>query len=159
MLVATEAVIGRTVRNAYDYRFAIYQELVLRSGGYVMPSKSKIETILEIGAEGGSLTLFGRKVPNGSWQFCMERNESILKDLLSEEDLEGMTDDEFYKKTGWVASFSQALDLLSRYPWHKLYPLKMHPEFRDVVLAEVEKRGGRQCSEDWIQILQMKNNE
>ena len=40
-----------------------------------------------------------------------------------------------------------------------LSPLKVHPDFRDLVLEEVEKQGGRPALERWIQILRMENGK
>jgi len=122
-----------------------------------MASKNKMEIILKIGGEGGSLTLIGKKVSGDSWRFRMERDERTIKQFLSEDDLEGISDADFNEKSGWVDSFSRALDLLSRYPWLMLYPLKVHPEFREPLLAEVERRGGHGQVERWTRILERGN--
>ena len=124
-----------------------------------MVTKARNQVVLKIGAEGGSLTLLGRKTAGGSWRFCMERNEWAIKDLLSEEDAQGMSDDCFYEKSGWVSSFSEALDLISKYDWHELYPEEIHPDFRDMVFAEVYKRGGPEAVKRWNRILERHNRE
>jgi len=39
-----------------------------------------------------------------------------------------------------VEAWDDALRLVDRYPWHLLYPLEVHPEFRERVWFEVERR-------------------
>ena len=97
------------------------------------------EIVLEVGAEGGSITLLGRRNADENWQFEMETNETALYDLLSEEDRNTIGE---YAQSACVCSFHEALGLLDRYQWFSLYPLKVHPEFFDAVLLEVRKRGG-----------------
>jgi len=46
-----------------------------------------LETILELGAEGGSLTLFGNRDAAGQWRFRTQTDETTMNDLLDEEDL------------------------------------------------------------------------
>ena len=48
------------------------------------------ETILEIGAEGGSLTVFRQRTTKGDWSFTVVRNEETLRGMLSEEDAKGL---------------------------------------------------------------------
>jgi hypothetical protein len=98
------------------------------------------ETVLEVGAEGGSITLIRERKADEDWQFQMTTNETALYDQLSEEDRNEIG--EHFAQTGYVRSFHEALTLLDRYPWFGLYPLKVHPEFLDRVLLEVRKRGG-----------------
>jgi hypothetical protein len=60
------------------------------------------------------------------WRFRAMRDETALYDLLNEEDREGLT---FRDASDWVDSFETALARLDRYPWHKIYPLQVHPDF------------------------------
>jgi hypothetical protein len=39
-----------------------------------------------------------------------------------------------------VDSWNAALSLLDKYPWHKLYPLEIHPEFRKQVWTAANER-------------------
>lgn len=48
------------------------------------------QVILEVGAEGGSLAIFGEPKPTGGWRFVAERNETAVFEMLSEEDQEGI---------------------------------------------------------------------
>ena len=48
------------------------------------------ETILEVGAEGGSLTLFGNRDDAGQWRFWTQTDETTMNYLLDEEDLRGL---------------------------------------------------------------------
>jgi hypothetical protein len=97
------------------------------------------ETILELGAEGGSLTLFGKRDAAGQWRFWTQRDETAMIDLLDEEDLRGLGS---LANTGEsVSSLPEALALLDKHPWYRLTPLQVHPEFRLAILREVQKRG------------------
>ena len=94
----------------------------------------KVEIILEVGAEGGSLTLLGRCKAR-EWSFSILRDESTLREF--DEDL---FDNELVEHNKTVVGFEAALGLLDRYPWAGLYPLRVHPEFRTLVFYEVAKR-------------------
>ena len=110
------------------------------------------ETILEIGACGGHLQICGKRLADGSWAFLATRNESTVLGMLPEEDREGLSATD---QSGWVDSFEEALEHLDRYPWHKLYPLRVHPEFKDRIYEIVTKRyagdipGRRMNRDEW----------
>lgn len=90
------------------------------------------EVILKVGAEGGSIALYGTRTDR-TWVFSLDVDDQTPT-LMDESPIHcSQTID---------ASFQHALKLLGRYPWHKLYPLNVHPEFRSVVLDEVRKRFG-----------------
>jgi hypothetical protein len=93
-------------------------------------------TIIKIGAEGGSITLSGWKTSRGTWRFLRATDERSMKGALSEEDAAGL---EFTSKSAAVSGWNGALQILSRYPWQRLYPLYVHPEFADPVWQEVAK--------------------
>lgn len=92
------------------------------------------EVILQVGADGGSISLLGTRNPAGTWRFTSETNESFHADLLSEEEREGLS---FDSRDGSVGTFPEAVNLLKKYPWYRLYPLKVHPEFRQSVFDAV----------------------
>jgi hypothetical protein len=95
-----------------------------------------VEVILDVGGEGGALTIEGTRTANG-WHFRAIRNEYALSDFLSGEDRDGF---EFWSGSGWLASWDRALSLFDKYPWHRLYPVQVHPDFRRQVWAAVEER-------------------
>jgi hypothetical protein len=95
-----------------------------------------VEVILDVGAEGGALTIEGMRTANGC-RFRAIRNEYALMDFLREEDREGF---EFWSGSGWVDSFDRALALFDKYPWHRLIPLQVHPGFRGRTWAAVRER-------------------
>lgn len=102
------------------------------------------EVIVQVGAGGGTISLLGKHSPDGTWRFMMETNESFHADLLSEEDREGLN---FHSSDGSVGTFSEGLDLLKKYPWHQLYPVKVHTEFQqsvyDAVIELTNADGGK----------------
>ncbi len=106
-----------------------------------LKDKGGWDKVLEIGAEGGSITLYGSKDANGEWWFSRHTDERTMKDLLTEEDQIGLEFESFSERAkGWEG----ALKILSRYPWPCLYPLYVHPEFADSVMFEVKKASGEQ---------------
>jgi hypothetical protein len=92
-----------------------------------MPEK---EVIVEIGAEGGSITLFGVRSPRG-WLYSRSVDD-WTPELIDEERIE--------HDSNVVDSWEAALGLLDQYPWHLLSPLNVHPEFRRQILVAVQKR-------------------
>lgn len=80
------------------------------------------ELILSIGAEGGGLRLTGERTQSG-WRFFFEASDWSAERLT--EDHSGPV--ARVEKT--ADSWDGALELISRYPWHRLYPEFVHPEF------------------------------
>lgn len=104
-----------------------------------MDVKHEKQVIVEIGAEGGSLILFGIESPGG-WRFRVETDES------------GMLDDEEILELPvrpWVATWHGALEQLDSYPWTQLYPLTVHPEFSDLVFQALHARANKDLVIDW----------
>lgn len=96
-------------------------------------------------AEGGSITLYGARTTKG-WQFA--RNVIDQTPMLLDET--GIEHD-----SGVVKSWSAALKLLDRYPWHRFSPTQVHPEFRrlafDAVMAryKVENKADQWVLPKW----------
>ena len=105
------------------------------------------ETILEVGAEGGSLTLRRERMADESWRFCAAVNEIAIYESLSDEDRGSPGD--YQSQSGYVESLQEALKILDKYPWITLTPLNVHPEFFDTIMAEVRKRGGELQETRW----------
>lgn len=97
------------------------------------------EIILEVGAEGGMLTLFGTKDATNAWKFWTETDETPTYELLDEEDRDSLGS--HVHKSEFATTLSEGLALLDKYPWFRLFPLQVHPEFGDAILFEVQKRG------------------
>lgn len=91
---------------------------------------SKSEVILSIGAEGGDMTLYGVRTGE-TWLF---RRKVVDQTLLL------MDEPGFEDTTEAVGSLEEGLALLDQHPWHNLYPLEVHPEFRAEVLSAWEAR-------------------
>ncbi len=99
------------------------------------------QVIVEVGAEGGSMTLYGIQSPDG-WQLRVETNEAALLDEGDMADL---------PERPWVGTWRSALKQLDTYPWTQLYPLKVHPEFSDRVLKALQTRSKKGLFIDWDQ--------
>jgi TPR repeat protein len=105
------------------------------------------EVVLEVGAEGGSLTLLRGRNKSKGWRFWIDRDERALYDLLSKEDRSEIAN--YFASTEYAQSFDEALKLLDKYPWFRLYPVYVHPEFVNAVLFEVGNRGGAEETTRW----------
>ena len=140
------------------------------------------ETVLEVGCDGGSLTL--RRAEVLAWEepattqrkrkgspiaelpqevFWMERNEVMLCDLLSEEDQVCSP----WSQSDYRTTFQGAVnDFMDQYSWWSLYPSEVHPRWRETVISLLEQRfpgwrGAPSCWADechdiekWVEILQ-----
>jgi hypothetical protein len=113
---------------------------------------SKQETVLEIGAEGGTLSIVRQRNEGGAWEYWSLLDETTLLDVLSEDEI-GNHDD-LLDNSGRLGTFEDALIRFGQYPWFKLYPMRVSAEFGDLVLGEVEKRGGKEAAAQWTQRLQ-----
>lgn len=88
------------------------------------------ELILKIGAEGGSLTLYGNR-DLGHWRF----SRTVID---GSGELVGLPPSRSDSQI--VDTIEEALMLLDRYPWQALYPLEIHPEFCDAIIAAARER-------------------
>jgi hypothetical protein len=104
------------------------------------------EVILEVGAEGGSLSILRKRKRQGIWEYCAQRDETTMADLLPDEKF---TKEELFERTGGKSTFEDALYVLGRYPWSSLYPLKVHPDFAPSILRSVVVIGGEKAAREW----------
>jgi hypothetical protein len=102
----------------------------------------RVETILEVGAEGGSITMRGRRDSRGAWKFHVSTSEAALLDLLDGEAPGPPPMVSTPEGVRWIDSWDGALADLGRYPWPKLRPLAVHPEFARVILDAVTTQEG-----------------
>lgn len=88
------------------------------------------EVIIKLGAEGGSLALYGFRTELG-WSFSRE-----LVDWTPE-----LIDEEWIQhKSAVVDSWKAALKLLDQYSWCRLSLIRIHPEFRQKIWVAVQER-------------------
>ena len=104
------------------------------------------DLILELGAAGGTLSVWSVNATDGVRSFLVKQDESTLMDFLDEEDASNLN---YNSETGELRSFDDALDILGRYPWHRLSPIFAHQDFIDPILKAVEKRGGAAEANRW----------
>ena len=103
--------------------------------------KGKSDIIIELGAEGGSLTLYGLRTERG-WSFSLNTSD-WTRELIDEEPIQ--------KRSGVVDSWDAALGLLDRYRyWPELYPISIHPDFKQQVWEAVQKRR-RNPDRPWLE--------
>lgn len=106
--------------------------------------------ILKVGAAGGSLSVWSVNTKDGTPSFVVKTDESTLKELMDEEDTNGLN----FKSIGSLHSFTDALIVLERYPWHLFSPLFVHQDFIDPVLKAVLNLGGEKESRRWRRKLE-----
>jgi hypothetical protein len=122
--------INRWKSNTPDEEFRRLLSLV-RGEGPEASTTNESEVIIEIGADGGSVTLYGIRTKRG-WCFSRETIDCGL--VLIDE---GPT---IQHNTDIVDSWEAALELLDQYPWVTLYPISIHPEFRYKLWVAVQER-------------------
>lgn len=106
--------------------------------------------ILEIGGDGGRITLLGWKADQGEWRFICNTDEQTLQNLMTEDDAAGL---KFQSSSEAVTGWDGALLALSRYPWQNLFPLFVHRDFVDLVWHEIERMGEKCYSRsEWEKI-------
>ena len=88
------------------------------------------EVIIEVGAEGGSIALYGIRTER-CWVFSRKVIDQT-PELIDEEGIQ--------HNSAAVDSWKAALKLLDQYPWFKLYPIRIHPKFRQKIWRAVQKR-------------------
>jgi hypothetical protein len=91
---------------------------------------NKSEVIVKIGAEGGSITLHGIRTKR-CWVFSREVIDQT-PELIDEEWIQ--------HNSTVVDNWEAALNLLDQYPWFRLYPICIHPEFRRKLWLAVQER-------------------
>ena len=94
------------------------------------------ETILEIAAEGGKITLNGKQHEDGRWFFTRITDESVLAELFAaDDDLTSAP----HTNSGVVEGWTKGIQLMND-AWPQLYPQKIHPEFREIIWDSVVKK-------------------
>lgn len=106
------------------------------------------EIVLQVGAEGGSLTLVRYHVSGEKWQFAIIRDESTLADFLEEKDKVDL-----FETLDSIATFEDAIALLNKYPWPNLCPLVVHPEYANRVLEIIERSCNPWAKAEWKDFL------
>ena len=79
--------------------------------------------ILEVGAEGGSLSVIGAPQSDANWQFWC---------ILDDQTPTFIDEDPIHRESNAVKSWGDLIALLDKeFPyWVSLYPLYVHPDFR-----------------------------
>ncbi len=156
-----DCIVPTTITEFYDLRDKIFlerRELIrARRAAELTYFESRPwdstfnQTVLEVGAEGGTLAIVRQRNQRGAWEYWCLRDETTMLDLLPESEIG--TRDDLLDKSPHLSNFKKALLRLGQYPWFSFVPLKVHPEFADVVMREVERRGGKEAASQWTERL------
>ena len=106
------------------------------------------EIVLQVGAEGRTLTIVRYHVSGEKWQFAFIRDESTLADFLGEEDQEDL-----FEALDSIATFEGAIALMNKYPWLDLYPRVVYPEYANEMMEIIESSGNPRSKDRWKDIL------
>jgi hypothetical protein len=105
----------------------------------------KWEVIVEFGAEGRKLSLFGKMLEDNKWKFKFKTQEYALEDTLDEEDNKLLVSE--LQSTG---DWSEAIRLMSRYQWKRMRPIKIHPQFKAFLWEKINyDKEFEDCSVRW----------
>lgn len=97
------------------------------------------QVIVQVGVEGGALTLYGIDSPDG-WKYQLSSSEA---GLLEEDEMSDQPE------RPWVATWRSALKQLDAYPWVQLHPLEVHPVFSEKVFKALQTRQKKGLVIDW----------
>jgi len=89
----------------------------------------KPEKVFDIGAEGGSLTIF-RQSDGSVDKYFMYHNEF---DPLADDDENLVNIKKEYE------TFNQAFQYIERYPWYRLHIIYVHPDFRGFIIERLNE--------------------
>lgn len=99
-------------------------------------------TVLEIGAEGGSIKVLARTNAEGSTDYRVILWDQTLTFLCESE-----SGDLIETTTEWASDWDAVITSLGRWPWPMLVPVRIHPDYAARILAAVESfRDRRGCS-------------
>jgi hypothetical protein len=99
-----------------------------------MSSLTEPTVIIEIGAEGGSIKVLASTAKDGAVQYSVQLRDQTMTFLSGDE-----AGPEIRRDSAWTESWEQALKTLSKWPWPMLYPMYVHPDYRERVLSAVER--------------------
>jgi hypothetical protein len=123
-----------------------------------MSEMNNKQVVVQVGTDGGNITLYGAKNGNG-WNFSMDIYDCSALALDDEEAMEPT------RHIRLVNTWTDAVALLDHYRWATLYPLAVHPEFRGQIWNEVQRRclsdgdrDGRYDLQRWRQLCHAELN-
>lgn len=163
-----DCTVPRTLPDFYDLRDRIFLErrkLILAARDKERTSYFETkpwdstfkQTVLEVGTDGGSLAIVRQRNQRGRWEYWLLRDETTMLDVLPKDELGDNV--VLCEQSAHLDKFKDALLRLDAYPWFRLYPLKVSAEFADVVLREVERRGGKEAAVEWTERLKHRHIE
>ncbi len=103
------------------------------------------EVIAEFGAAGRKLSLFGKMLEDNRWRFKFNTQEYALENTLVEKDNDLLVSE--LQSTG---DWSEAIKLMSRYPWKSMGPINIHPLFKAFLWEKINyDKEFEDCSVRW----------
>ncbi|MDF2674452.1 MAG: hypothetical protein K0R09_2720 [Clostridiales bacterium] len=103
------------------------------------------EVIVEFGAAGGKILIYGKMLGDSKWKFILRTQEYSLKDILYEGEKDLLTSKE--QSSG---DWNQAIYLMNKYPWKSMCPIRIHPMFKAFLWDKVNYDNSfADCSVKW----------
>ena len=106
------------------------------------PANDEKQAVVRVGTEGGEVALVGIR-RGEEWNFRVETGQSTLIGLLDEDDQVEIPE------RPWVDTWRKALKQLDSYPWHEMYPIDVHAEFRNRILKALKTRQKKGAAVEW----------
>jgi hypothetical protein len=103
-----------------------------------MKDIDELNPILEIGAEGGSITVVSRPSPGGPPEYSVRIRDQTLTFLPTEEG-----GNQIRTQTAWSTDWNDVVNSLGRWPWPMLAPVRVDPAYAERVLAAAQQYRGR----------------
>lgn len=85
----------------------------------------KWEVIVELESPEGNVLLLGKALENNRWHFMLRTDEYHLEETPYEDNT-----DLIISENQLIGDWCQAVRLISKYPWKKMSPAKIHPLFK-----------------------------
>ena len=104
------------------------------------------EVILEVGEEGGSLCISRDLRANTQLSYRVIRDETMINEFLRDEDQIPSVE---LSDSSSFATLNAAFQSIRKYPWHEFHVLTFNEHYRDQILQEVLRNGGKKAKKDW----------
>lgn len=103
------------------------------------------EVIVEFGAAGEKILLYGKLLGDNKWKFILG-----IPEYSQENNLNGGEKDLLTSKEQSTGDWNQAICLMNKFPWKSMCPINIHPMFKAFLWDKVNYDNSfADCSAKW----------